>query len=152
VREIEEGSMGEVEEFLDTFVPRQEAADEALHNGDPEPRMELWSREDPITVLGAFGMAASGWEEASETFRWVASQFSKCEGFRLELIAAGISGDLAYTVGFEHSTVSRDGGPMQSHRLRVTHVYRRENGEWKIAHRHGDALQAERAPSTAQED
>ena len=22
--------------------------------------------------------------------------------------------------------------------LRVTHVYRRENGQWKIVHRHGD--------------
>jgi ketosteroid isomerase-like protein len=143
--------MGEVEEFLETFVPRQEAADEALHNGDPEPRTQLWSHEDPVTVLGAFGMAASGWAEARETFRWVASQFSQCEGFRLELIAAGVSGDLAYTVGFEHSVVSRDGGPMRPHRLRVTHVYRREDGEWKIVHRHGDELEADKAPSTGRE-
>jgi ketosteroid isomerase-like protein len=31
--------------------------------------------------------------------------------------------------------------------LRVTHVYRRENGEWKIVHRHGDGLESERPPS-----
>jgi ketosteroid isomerase-like protein len=138
--------MTELQEFLDNFVPRQETADDALHNGDPEPRMQLWSHEDPVTVLGAFGVAASGWDEVSETFRWVASQFSGVEDFRLEIIAAGVSGDLAYTVGYEHSVVSRDGGPPRPNRLRVTHVYRRENGEWKIVHRHGDGLES-RAPS-----
>jgi ketosteroid isomerase-like protein len=146
----EEWSMTELQEFLDTFVPRQEKADDALHNGDPEPRTELWSHEDPVTVLGAFGVAASGWEEVSETFRWVASQFSKGESFRLEVIAAGVSGDLAYTVGYEHSMVSRD-GPARPNRLRVTHVYRRENGEWKIVHRHGDGLEAEHAPSPSEQ-
>jgi ketosteroid isomerase-like protein len=135
--------MSELGEFLDTFVPRQEAADHELHKGDPEPRMNLWTREDPVTVLGAFGVAASGWKEIRETFEWVASQFSRCESFRLEIIAAGVSGDLAYTVGYEHSMVSRDGGPAQPNRLRVTHVYRRENGEWKIVHRHGDGLQSQ---------
>jgi ketosteroid isomerase-like protein len=141
--------MTELQEFLDEFVPRQEAADHELHNGDPEPRMRLWSREDPVTVLGAFGVAASGWKEVGETFDWVAKQFVRAESFRLEVIAAGVSGDLAYTVGYEHSMVSRDGGPAKPNRLRVTHVYRRENGEWKIVHRHGDGLAAD-APGAAQ--
>jgi ketosteroid isomerase-like protein len=142
--------MSELQEFLDTFLPRQESADHALHSGDPEPRMELWSHDDSVSVLGAFGVVASGWEEVSETFRWVASQFSSCESFRLEVIAAGVSGELAYTVGYEHSMVSRDGGPVRPHRLRVTHVYRRENCEWKIVHRHGDALEADRLPAPAE--
>jgi ketosteroid isomerase-like protein len=136
--------MSELQEFLDEFVPRQEAADHELHNGDPEPRMKLWTREDPVTVLGAFGVAASGWEEVRETFEWVASQFSRCESFRLEIIAAGVSGDLAYTVGYEHSIVARNDGPAKPNRLRVTHAYRREDGEWKIVHRHGDGLGSDR--------
>jgi ketosteroid isomerase-like protein len=132
--------MSELQEFLDEFVPRQEAADHELHNGDPEPRMKLWSHEDPVTLLGAFGVAATGWKDVSETFDWVAKQFVRGESFQLEVIAAGVSGDLAYTVGYENSMVSRDGGPAKPNRLRVTHVYRRENGEWKIVHRHGDGL------------
>jgi ketosteroid isomerase-like protein len=135
--------MTALQEFLAMFIPRQEEADTALHNGDPEPRMRLWSREDPVTVLGAAGVAASGWEEVSETFRWVAARFSNCESFRLEIVAAGVNGDLAYTVGYEHTQASMGSDPVRPYRLRVTHAYRREKGEWKIVHRHGDGLEGD---------
>ena len=100
----------------------------------------MLSTRDPVTLLGAFGVARSGWEEVSETFHWVASRFSNCTAYSFDLIAAGVSGDLAYTVGYEHAEVSLDGGPGEPNTLRVTHVYRREDGEWKIVHRHGDGL------------
>jgi hypothetical protein len=32
-----------------------------------------------------------------------------------------------------------DGVPLAPFTLRVTHLYRRENSEWKIVHRHADA-------------
>jgi ketosteroid isomerase-like protein len=49
-------------------------------------------------------------------------------------VAAGASGDLAYTVGYEHTSVSMDGVLAEPCTLRVTHVYRRKDGEWKIVH------------------
>ena len=139
--------MTEVQEFLDEVIPRQQAADDAIHRGDPEPRKALWSHDDPVTVLGAFGVAANGWPECSEVFDWLGEIFTDAESFELEIIAAGVSGDLAYTVGFETSVVSREGGPMKQNKLRVTHVYRRENGEWRIVHRHGDGLEANQPPT-----
>ncbi len=42
---------------------------------------------------------------------------------QLEIIAAGVSGDLAYTVGYEHETASMDGGPDETYTLRVTHCH-----------------------------
>lgn len=135
--ETTEGSR-ELEEFLRTTLPRQMAAEYAIHHGDVEPRMALWSRENPVTLFGAAGPNKSGWDEVSQTFRWVASLFSRCDNYSFELVAAGVSGDLAYTVGYERSTVSTNDGPPRSNILRVTHVYRREGGEWKIVHRHGD--------------
>ena len=45
---------------------------------------------------------------------------------------------MAYTVGYEHNTVSVEGS-RRTYTLRVTHVYRREDGQWRIVHRHGDA-------------
>jgi ketosteroid isomerase-like protein len=139
--------MGELNDFLSTVIPRQEQADLALHNGDPEPRFELYSHEDPVTVLGALGLAASGWDDVAEVFRSIANRFSRCERFELEIVAAEVSGDLAYTVGYENSRFSIDGGPVGPGRLRVTHAYRRENGEWKIVHRHGDPLKDDPPPA-----
>ena len=138
--------MSEVDDFLAETLARQLRAEEAIHNGHPTLRLDMWSTSNPVTLLGAFGVAASGWEEVSETFRWVASRFSSCRVYSFDLIAAGVSGDLAYTVGYEHSERSLDGGPVEPNTLRVTHVYRRENGEWKIVHRHGDGLPADQGP------
>ena len=47
-------------------------------------------------------------------------------------------GDAAYTVALEHTSASVDGVP-RSYTLRATQVYRWEDGEWKVAHRHGSA-------------
>ena len=132
--------MAEVDEFIAETLPRQMAAEEALHNGDVEPRLAMWSANDPVTLFGAYGVAKSGWDEVSETFRWLAARFSDLRDYDFELVAAGASGDLAYTVGYERHSVSIEGGPVKPHTIRVTHVYRRENGEWKIVHRHGDEV------------
>lgn len=106
----------------------------------------MWSRNDPVTVLGAWGVHWSGWQEVSEGFRWLASRFSNCQMYEFDLLAAGVSGDLAYTVGYERSEASRDGGPVTPNKLRATHAYRRENGEWKIVHRHADGLSGDKRP------
>lgn len=50
----------------------------------------------------------------------------------------GVSGDLAYTVGFEHGEVRIDGGEPLPMTLRVTHVLRRIDGRWWLVHRHAD--------------
>ncbi len=131
--------MSELDDFLTETLARQVEAEEALHNGDPTLRMQMWSTQDPVTLFGAV-KSNSGWDEVSQVFRWLASRFSDCTAYRFELVAAGVSGDLAYTVGYEHTSVSIDGVPVEPYTLRVTHVYRREDGEWKIVHRHGDPV------------
>ena len=54
------------------------------------------------------------------------------------MLASGVSGDLAYLIGFEHIANSVVGVSVAPYTLRVTHIFRREQGEWKIAHRHAD--------------
>lgn len=129
--------LSEVDEFLDEMLPRQLAAEQALCRGDAGPRSGTWSQRDPVTVFGAAGGLRRGWDEVSSTSRWIASRFSGLRDYEFELVAAGASGGLAYTVGFEHKTVSVD-GEAATYTLRVTHVYRRENDARRTVHRHGD--------------
>jgi ketosteroid isomerase-like protein len=130
--------MGELQEFLDTFVPRQRAAERVIHDGDPGPRLALWTETDPATLLGAALPCVSGAADVRAAFAQVASWFSNCTAYDFEVVAAGVSGDLAYTVGFEHTTAEVE-GDRRTYTLRATHVYRREDGEWRIVHRHADA-------------
>jgi ketosteroid isomerase-like protein len=129
--------VSEVDEFLAEMLPRQLRAEHALCRGDAQPRSWTWSQREPVTLFGAASRLRRGWAEVSQTFRWLAGRFSDLRDYQFELVAAGASGDLAYTVGFEHKTVVADGAP-RTYTLRVTHVYRREDGQWRIVHRHGD--------------
>jgi ketosteroid isomerase-like protein len=113
-------------------------AERALHNGDATPRRALWSRNEPVSVLGAW-RNAHGQHELDELFALLAASFSNCTSFAFELLAYGVIGDMAYTAGLEHPSASVNGEP-RSYTLRVTQVYRREDGEWKVAHRHGDTV------------
>ena len=44
----------------------------------------------------------------------------------------------AYTVGFERGEVTVDDGPARTMTIRVTHIYRRFGGAWRLVHRHAD--------------
>jgi ketosteroid isomerase-like protein len=126
----------ELERFLAEILPMQRAAEKAIHDGDVEPRLALWSHTDPVTLFGA-SLTGSGWSTVEPMFREVASWFGGSMEYEFEVIAAGASGDLAYTVGYERNRVLMN-GEARVYTLRVTHVYRREAGQWRIVHRHGD--------------
>jgi ketosteroid isomerase-like protein len=113
-------------------------AELALHNGDPGPRRILWSRNEPVSVLGAW-RNAHGQREADELFNSLGNSFSDCTSYAMEVLAYDVIGDMAYTAGLEHTSASVDGEP-RTYTLGATQVYRRENGEWRVAHRHGDTV------------
>lgn len=115
-------------------------AELALHNGNAAPRRALWSRNEPVSVLGAW-RNAYGRQEIDRLFTALGKSFSDCTSYAFELQAFDVSGDMAYTAGLEHTSASVDGEP-RTYTLRATQVYRREEGEWKVAHRHGDEVTA----------
>lgn len=113
-------------------------AEFALHNGDAAPRRALWSRNEPVSVLGAW-RNASGQQELDELFTALGNSFSDCTSYTVDLQAYDVVGNMAYTAGLEHCSASVDGQP-RTYTLRATQVYRREDGEWRVAHRHGDTM------------
>jgi ketosteroid isomerase-like protein len=126
------------DEFLAWVKTTLYDAELALHNGDAAARRVLWSRNDPVSVLGAW-RNAHGQRQLDELFASLARSFSDCTSYELELQAYDVVGEMAYTAGLEHISASVDGQP-RSYTLRATQVYRREGGEWKVVHRHGDTV------------
>lgn len=130
--------MNDREEFLNWVYTSLAQAERAMFDGDAGPRRDIWSREEPVSVLGAW-RTASNRRELVEAFDVLASSFSNCTSYAIELISWDVRGDVAYTVGYERVTTTMDGHP-RSFTLRATQVYRREPDGWKVAHRHADAI------------
>jgi ketosteroid isomerase-like protein len=129
--------VSELEAFLDDVLPQMKVADTALHNGDASAREAMWSHNDPVTLFGA-ALSGSRWGEIRPVFEAVAARFSDCTSWEFELRAAGASGDVGYTIGIERTTCRMGGDAPSSYALRVTTVFRREDGDWKVVHRHAD--------------
>ncbi len=130
--------MSDRDDFMAWVGSRLKDAEVALHNGDVAPRFAIWSTKEPVTVLGAW-MSATGHDEVRALFSKLEKNFSDCTSYSHEVIAADVIGDMAYTVGIERTQASVDGEP-RTYALRATQVYRREEGQWKVAHRHADTL------------
>ncbi len=130
--------MTERDEFLTWVRSALYAAEVALHNGDATPRRALWSQAEPVSILGAM-RNAYGPQEIEEAFAWLEDIFSDCTSYQFDLHAFDVLGDRAYTAGLEHMSASMNGEP-RTFTLRATQVYRREDGQRRVAHRHADAV------------
>ncbi len=141
--------MNETEAFLETTMRGYREAETALHNGDAAPRKAMWTRTAPVTLLGA-AFSATGWKEIEPIFDRLQASFSNCTSCEHEVIAAGASGDLAYLVAIERTTASVNGSAALPYILRATTLFRREDGEWKIVHRHADPVASENGAELVQ--
>jgi ketosteroid isomerase-like protein len=130
--------MSDRDDFLTWVTSELGDAERALHDGDAGPRRRLWSRHEPVSVLGAW-RNAFGQQEIDTLFADLGAQFSDCLSYELEVLSYDVVGDVAYTAALEHTSASVDGDP-RTYTLRATQVYRREGGAWRVAHRHGDTV------------
>ena len=126
------------DDFVAWTQSRLRGAETALHNGDPAPRLAICSTREPVSVLGAWHSAV-GQEELRDLFHYLADTLSNCTSHVYEIVAADVVGEMAFTAGYERTQASVDGEPRR-YVLRVTQVYRREDGDWKVAHRHADTV------------
>jgi hypothetical protein len=101
-------------------------------------------------IMGAWGAYERGWNEVDRRYAWAAARFTPSGAqVEVEYLSSGVSGDLAYTVAIERSEVRLvDQDTPVRMALRVTHILRREHGEWTLMLRHADPLISKTAPDT----
>jgi ketosteroid isomerase-like protein len=135
---------------LQTFLAQWEEAQSHFINGDPTQWKQNASYRDDATVLGAFGGYEKGWNEVGPRYDWASSQFKgRGAKIKVDYISTGVSEDLAFTVAIERQEEVRLGDQESPapRALRVTQVFRKEDGAWKLLHRHADSLIEKKPPS-----
>ena len=130
--------MSDADDFLAWVNTTLLDAERAQFDGDDRPRRTIWSKTEPVSVLGAW-RSGVGRSDVVGAFEVVASNFSGCTDYSLDLISYDVNGDMAYTVGYERISATVDGKP-RTFTIRATQVYRREDGEWRVVHRHADSI------------
>jgi ketosteroid isomerase-like protein len=130
--------MSELDDFVSQTVARHSHATTGVRNGDATSFVEQLSTHDPVTLFPASQPGQVGWADVSQAIRRVASVYSSSNAVEFHMVAAGLSGDLAYLVGYERAVSSIERGAVEDLGLRITQVYRREAGAWKLVHRHAD--------------
>ena len=105
-------------------------------NGDAQALSDIWSHDSTVTTLHPIGGRQVGWDDVRESWEQVA-QVSSDGKVEIKDQLISVVGDLAYEVGAEHAEF-KVGGQKVIGDIRVTNIYQREDGIWKIRHHHTD--------------
>jgi len=129
---------------LRSFLASFEEGTQRFMNGDTALWIDNLSRRDDVAIMGAWGAQEKGWAEVRARYDWAGARFRDGQAkLTVEYLTSYQSGDLAFTTSIERAEVKVAGqekaAPMA---LRVTHIFRREEGAWKLMLRHADPLVA----------
>ncbi len=137
---------------LDEVIEQYDLALDEFMRGNPEPVKEIFSHREDVTLANPFFPVGHGWEQVAERLERAASNFRDGEA-SFEIVEKYVTPELAYIVRVERAKAkvgaSEDFAPIA---LRVTSIFRPEDGTWKVVHRHADPITAPRpAESVLQE-
>lgn len=107
-----------------------------MANGDSSTMPDAWSHTDRVTAMHPIGGREVGWEAIKKSFDMVGQLASEGE-VALKDQVINVIGDVAYEIGIEHGHFKVAGNPI-SIEQRVTNIYQRQAGDWKMIHHHTD--------------
>ncbi len=123
--------------------------------GDPEPVANFFSQREDVTLANPLGPPRRGPEEVRAGILEGAANFMEGGSVRFEEVSSRFeevsryaTPDLAYVVQLERAEGRLVGGDHVVIALRVTMVFRREDGRWMVVHRHADPITTPRPISS----
>jgi ketosteroid isomerase-like protein len=128
-------------EDLDHVIEQYHLVAGEFIKGTAEPYKELFSHREDMSLANPFGPPVRGWNEAARTMERAASRYRDGEIVGFENVAKYVISELAYIVEVERYQAKIGGREdITPVALRVTSIFRPEDGEWKIVHRHADPI------------
>ena len=111
-----------------------------MASGERDAFADVWAHSATVTTMHPTGGQQVGWEAVEESFNQV-SEIASDGKIALNDQCIEVLGDMAYELGIEQGQFKLGGHPV-SFEHRVTNIYRREDGEWKMVHHHADTSPA----------
>ena len=109
--------------------------------GNPEPVKMVFSHREDVSLANPFGPVVHGWKQVAETMERAASHYRDGEVIGFENVAKYVTAELAYIVWVERNKAKLVGRQdIVPFDLRVTTIFRPEDGTWKVVHRHADPI------------
>jgi ketosteroid isomerase-like protein len=126
---------------VDQLIEQYQLALGEFFKGNPEPVQKMFSHREDVSLANLLGPPAHGWEQVAQTIERAASSFTDGEMVAFETVAKYVTPELAYAVWLERAKVKLGGmEDFAPSVLRVTMIFRPENGTWKVVHRHADPI------------
>ena len=122
----------EVQEASNTFYN----ALNQMVNGNAEALKAIWSHSGQVSTMHPVGGRQIGWDEVWNTWDQVALVSSEGKVVLKDQVIR-VEGSLAYETGTEDAEF-KIAGNKAAGAVRVTNIYRNEDGNWKIVHHHTD--------------
>ena len=109
--------------------------------GNPEPVNMMFSHREDVTLANPLGPTVRGWEQVAAAGERAASQVREGEIVGFDIGSKYVTPELAYIVEVERFK-AKVGGRQEvaPFALRVTTIFRPEDGTWKVVHRHADSV------------
>jgi ketosteroid isomerase-like protein len=124
--------------FEEFWMARQQAA-EAFVRGDVGKLDALVPHEGNASFHSPRGDTVIGAQDVALRYSAEAKTFHSNGTTHLEAIQRAYTGDLGFWTGFQIAKVQIAGAPQPVEmRIRVTELFRRIDGEWRLIHRHAD--------------
>jgi ketosteroid isomerase-like protein len=126
---------------VDQLIEQYQLALGEFFKGNPEPVQKMFSHREDVSLANPLGPPAHGWEQVAQTIERAASSFTDGEMVAFETVAKYVTPELAYAVWLERAKVKLGGmEDFAPSVLRVTMIFRPEDGTWKVVHRHADPI------------
>jgi uncharacterized protein (TIGR02246 family) len=126
---------------LEATIQQSHRALGAILNGNPRLYEELFADRDDVTLGNPFGPFARGRAAVIKTLAGAASKYRDGSVVSVDLVAKYITGDMACIVEVENDRAKVGGSnDLAEFHVRVTSLYERIDGEWRLVHRHADPI------------
>ncbi|MES2054346.1 MAG: nuclear transport factor 2 family protein [Pseudomonadota bacterium] len=123
---------------FESFFGRRAEAASAYVNGDAAPLQALLTPNDEASFHSPGGDSVTGAKTVANRYEEDAKRFAPGSTSRLDVLQKA-TGDIAFWTGFQDASVHLAGKDEPvAMRIRVTEVFRHEDGDWKLIHRHAD--------------